>query len=84
MGLDWTLAFRQPGHRLSEQRKMLRRGIGQQRVGSHNGKIERNTTKLMLELSGFEGNPHSLISKSVPAFGNQRTRFLTKYLIDFF
>jgi len=67
MGLEWVLSFYQPGHRLSEQRKMLRRGIGSQHISSHNEKIEQRTAKLMLELSPFEGNPSPLIMGLVPA-----------------
>jgi len=61
MGLEWLLTFLQPGYHLSEQRKMLHRGIGPQRISSHNEKIEQNTTKLMLELRTCEGNPRPLI-----------------------
>ena len=71
MGLDWILAFLQPGHPLSEQRKMLRRGIGPQRIGSHSDKIEQNTAKLMLELGSFEGNPRPLIMRLVLALNRE-------------
>jgi len=83
MGLEWTLAFRQPDSHVWEQRKMLRRGIGPQRVGSHGEKIERNTTKLMLELDTFEGNPRSLISKSVPSI-EPENNVVNTYPIDSF
>jgi hypothetical protein len=60
------MPFLQPGPHLIEQRKMLRRGIGPQRVGSHSENVEKNTTKLMLELSQFEGNPRELIKRYLP------------------
>ncbi|KIM20898.1 hypothetical protein M408DRAFT_41311, partial [Serendipita vermifera MAFF 305830] len=34
MGNQWNPAFIQPGHHHANQRKMLRRGLGPQRVGS--------------------------------------------------
>jgi len=67
MALEWVLVFNQPGPHLSQQRKMLRRSIGPQRVGSHDEKIEQNATRLMLELKTFEGNPNPLIIRSVSA-----------------
>jgi len=67
MATEWLLPFHQPGYHHSQQRKMLRRGIGPQRIGSHNDKIEQSATKLMLELSKFEGNPCPLIARLVLA-----------------
>jgi cytochrome P450 len=63
MGLKFSLAFTEPGPRLTEQRKMLRRGIGPQRIASHNEKFEKHTTKLALALAQFEGNSRELIMK---------------------
>jgi len=65
MGMEWLLPFLQPGSHLSEQRKMLRRGIGPKRISSHSKKIERNAIRLMSELSSFEGNPRPLIMRLV-------------------
>jgi hypothetical protein len=53
------------GPHLSEQRKMLPRGIGPQRVGSHNEKIEKHTTQLMVALNNFQGSPRKLIQMFV-------------------
>ncbi|KIM28309.1 hypothetical protein M408DRAFT_23713 [Serendipita vermifera MAFF 305830] len=61
MGFQWAFTFLQPGFRHSTQRKMLRRGIGPQRVGSHDQTIEKNVTKLMISLSASQGNPRHLI-----------------------
>ena len=66
--MDWVLGHIQPGPHLSEQRKMLRRGIGPQRVGSHDEKIEKHATRLMVALNNFQGNPRKLIQRSVPTF----------------
>jgi cytochrome P450 len=68
MGMDWVVAHIQPGPRLSEQRKMLRRGIGPQRVGSHDEKIEKHATRLMVSLNNFKGSPRELIQRSVFTF----------------
>jgi hypothetical protein len=63
MGWQWGLAFLQPGTSHTNQRKMLRRGIGPQRLGGHNPIIERITAKLMLEMREFKGNPLPLVLK---------------------
>jgi hypothetical protein len=68
MGMKWALAHVQPGPYFSEQRKLLRRGIGPQRVGSHDEKIEKHATHLMVALNSFEGSPHELIQRSVLPF----------------
>ncbi|PVF92950.1 cytochrome P450 [Serendipita vermifera] len=57
MGWVWSMAFMQPGHTHSLQRKMLRRSIGSQRVGSYNSLIEIEVTEFMAVLADFEGNP---------------------------
>jgi cytochrome P450 len=61
MGWQWSVGFMQPGPRHSNQRKMLRRGIGPQAIGSYNPLIEKTATNLMLSLQDFEGNPHHLL-----------------------
>jgi cytochrome P450 len=66
--MKWALAHIQPGPHLTEQRKMLRRGIGPQRVGSHDEKIEKHTARLMVALNNFKGSPHELIRRSVLIF----------------
>jgi cytochrome P450 len=65
MGWPWSLAFIDPGPSHSNQRKMLRRGIGPQRLGDHNPIVERTTAKLMSELRNFTGDPQSLLLKCV-------------------
>lgn len=69
MGLQWTTTFLQPGLHHSAQRKMLRRGIGPQRVGSHNPNVERNAVEMVLSLQSFEGNPHPLVLRYIHYFG---------------
>jgi cytochrome P450 len=66
--MAWALAHIQPGPRFSEQRKLLRRGIGPQRVGSHNEKIEKHATRLVVALNNFKGSPRKLIQRSVLTF----------------
>jgi len=66
--MQWVLAHIQPGPHFQEQRKMLRRGIGPQRIGSHNEKIEKHATRLMVALNSFKGSPHELIQRSALTF----------------
>ncbi|KIM19583.1 hypothetical protein M408DRAFT_31100 [Serendipita vermifera MAFF 305830] len=65
MGIHWSTAVIQPGLPHSAQRKMLRRGIGPQRVGSHDPIIEKNVAKLMLTLQNFQGDPHPILLRAV-------------------
>lgn len=55
MGWKWSPAFAQPNPHYANQRKMLRRGIGPQRIATHNLVIERQTNALLLKLSTFQG-----------------------------
>ncbi|PVF92957.1 cytochrome P450 [Serendipita vermifera] len=57
MGTGWSVSLLQPGHHHTNQRKMLRRGIGPQRIGSYDSWIESSVAKLMPELENFQGNP---------------------------
>ncbi|PVF97328.1 cytochrome P450 [Serendipita vermifera] len=57
MDFKWNVAFIQPGTNHSTQRKMLRRGVGPQRVASYDPAIESETVRLMEELETFQGNP---------------------------
>lgn len=59
MGWEWSLAFMDPSHTLLEQRKMLRRGIGPQRIASHNSLIEKITAEMVVGLNTFEGDPRA-------------------------
>ncbi|KIM28300.1 hypothetical protein M408DRAFT_329411 [Serendipita vermifera MAFF 305830] len=65
MGTQWSTAAIQPGLHHSTQRKMLRRGIGPQRVGSHDHIIEKNVAKLMLTLQKSQGDPHPFVIRAV-------------------
>ncbi|PVF97327.1 cytochrome P450 [Serendipita vermifera] len=65
MDLGWSTAFIQPGPHHSNQRKMLRRGIGPQRIGSYDSLIETAVAKLMAELETFQGNPSPTILRSI-------------------
>jgi cytochrome P450 len=57
MKLGWSPAFVQPGPNHSNQRKMLRRAIGPQRVASYDPTMEFEVAKFMLELGTFQGHP---------------------------
>lgn len=63
MKTAWATSFIQPGHRHSQQRKMIRRGIGPQRVGSYDSSIETEVAKLMVELEMLEGSPVSTVNR---------------------
>jgi hypothetical protein len=65
MGWEWSLAFMDPCPTLLEQRKLLRRGIGPQRIASHNPLIEKGTAEMMVKLKAFEGDPVIIVKASV-------------------
>ncbi|PVF93579.1 cytochrome P450 [Serendipita vermifera] len=65
VGWNWNLGLVQPGIHHSNQRKMLRRAIGPQRVGSHDPLIESVVAKLMTVLNTFEGNPNDVIQDCI-------------------
>ena len=61
MGWRWLPGFLEPGPSHSNQRKMLRRGIGPQRLGGHNPILERVTANLMLEMRDLKGDLPPLV-----------------------
>jgi hypothetical protein len=65
MGAGWSAPFIQPGLHHSNQRKMLRRGIGPQRIGTYDSLIESAIAKLMATLETFEGNPNLVFQRYV-------------------
>lgn len=65
MGLEWSTAFLQPGPSHSNQRKMLRKSIGPQRVTIYNTLIETEAAKLMLTLQTLKGDPARTIQNVV-------------------
>ncbi|PVF97331.1 cytochrome P450 [Serendipita vermifera] len=65
MSFKWSTSFIQPGPSHSNQRKMLRRGIGPQRVGSYDPSIEFEVAKLMANLETFEGSSFSIIQDTL-------------------
>jgi hypothetical protein len=67
MELYWNTSLLQPTFSHSNQRKMLRRGIGPQRVGSHDPLIESEAARLMYELVPFKGNPAPTIQRCAPS-----------------
>lgn len=86
MGIQWSTVVIQPGPHHSNQRKMLRRGIGPQRVGSHDSIIEKNASKLMIELQKFKGDPRPLMLQDLGkiiievAYGTKLPITMTKRL----
>ncbi|PVF93563.1 cytochrome P450 [Serendipita vermifera] len=65
MELSWNLALIQPTAHHSNQRKMLRKAIGPQRIGSHDPLIECEVGKLVHELAAFKGNPNLILQRLV-------------------
>jgi cytochrome P450 len=65
MGWDWSVGFRQADETHQTIRKMLRTGIGPQRVGSHDPLIERTAVKWLLTIQDLKGDPVKEISQYV-------------------
>jgi hypothetical protein len=57
--------MRQPDFSHQHIRKMLRRGIGPQRVSNHDPLVEKSTRQLLLESQGLRGNPADTIIQYV-------------------
>jgi cytochrome P450 len=66
MDTTWTVFMMQSGQVHLTQRKMIRNGIGPQRVGSYDFVIEAEAAKLMMELQTYEGDPNLTIRQYVP------------------
>lgn len=82
MGWQWSLAFMDAVPTHANQRKMLRRGIGPQRIGSHNHIFEKVAAKLMLELHNLKGDfPSPLVLKwaSFNTYGTGADLFIQRY-----
>ncbi|PVF97322.1 cytochrome P450 [Serendipita vermifera] len=65
MGWEWEMPLLQPGPHHSNQRKMLHRAIGTQRVGSHDPRIESEVAKLVAVLSTFQGTPITVVQEYI-------------------
>jgi hypothetical protein len=68
MGWQWNPLFIQPGVHLANQRKMFRRAMGPQRVGSHDPLIEFEVSKLLTVLETFKGSPEHTVLQYVISF----------------
>lgn len=55
----------QPGPLFNGQRKVFRKALGPQTVPSYDGLIEQNIGPFLQALSGYSGDPHSVIVKYV-------------------
>ncbi|PVF97215.1 cytochrome P450 [Serendipita vermifera] len=77
MGWEWIITFLSLGVNHSNQRKMIRRGLGPQRVGCYDANIESAVEKLMTVLDTFQGNPSQTIKHclghltSISTYGDQ-------------
>jgi cytochrome P450 len=71
MSFGWLIAFLEPGPHHTERKKMVRKGLGPQRIGAHEEKVESNADKLMLTFNDFRGDPlpHLLMCVLVPQKG---------------
>ncbi|PVF92960.1 cytochrome P450 [Serendipita vermifera] len=72
MGFRWATTLLQPGVHHSNQRKMFRRGIGPQRIGSYDSAIELAVAEFMTQLETFHGNPNVIFHRAV---GRMVSRF---------
>ncbi|PVF96176.1 cytochrome P450 [Serendipita vermifera] len=61
----WFMVLAQPGHRHEQQRRILKKSIGTQRVPEYDNIIETEAAALLEALSGFRGDPHSALTASV-------------------
>lgn len=65
MDWKWHVGLRQPDKSHQEIRKMLRRGIGPGRIGSHDNLIEDCCKELVLNFGNLQGDPTPTVAKYV-------------------
>jgi cytochrome P450 len=63
MGEGWKLATFQPGFKLTQQRKILRKAIGPQAVASYEEAIQSEIMTLLDNFSGFSGDPYLSLAR---------------------
>jgi hypothetical protein len=63
MDWKWGLPLRPADKTHQEMRKMLRRGIGSQRIGSHDDLFDECAKELMLHFQVTRGEPIPVITK---------------------
>lgn len=63
MDFKWGVTLRQADKIHQEVRKMFRKGIGPQRIGSHDEFLEDCTKDLMLSFAALQGDPIPLVTK---------------------
>lgn len=63
MGWNWSLAFIPQGPAHQTGRKMLRRGIGPQRIGAHFPLFEAAAANLVIKLNQFQGDPEEAVKQ---------------------
>jgi cytochrome P450 len=61
MGFGWSLLQAQPGHNLTEQRKIFRKVLGPQVVKDYDQLIERQAEGFVNRMEGFSGDPTELV-----------------------
>jgi hypothetical protein len=66
MDWGWSIGGLQPGPTHSNQRKMLRKSIGPQRISSYFDTIESEMAKFTTVLHKFKGNPANTVQRSAP------------------
>ncbi|PVF95243.1 cytochrome P450 [Serendipita vermifera] len=65
MGLGWSLLQIQPGHNLTEQRKIFKKALGPQAISKHDELIEREAENFVNKLKGFSGDPADIVFGSI-------------------
>lgn len=88
METEWNLAFIQPGAKHQFMRKMLRRGIGPQRIASHDHLIQDRVSELMVSLLKLKGAPGPTLASTLGSivisltYGEEMWNDFGKELVD--
>ncbi|KAG8825363.1 hypothetical protein FRC19_011600 [Serendipita sp. 401] len=89
MKLNWMLSLIQPGVHHSNQRKMIRRGIGPSTIGSYDPRVERITCDFMLRLAKTQGYVPDIVMEAMSqviievAYGEEIWKRSGKMLSDY-
>ncbi|KAG8770503.1 hypothetical protein FRC20_005373, partial [Serendipita sp. 405] len=65
MASGYSLVFIPQGHEFNEQRKLFRLSLGPQVLGSYDRLIQQTIEGFVGKISGFKGDPHPRITRSI-------------------
>jgi hypothetical protein len=63
MGWGWSIVLRNVDSAHLVMKRMLRRGIGPQRISSHDILFDQASNELLLTLPGMQGDPFSIVQQ---------------------